>query len=267
MKARTKRQNFLGHKSDKTLAALNVGIVGLGGGGSHIVQQLAHVGVGHFVIVDPDRIEDSNLNRLVGGTEADVRNSELKVRIAARVIRGVNPRATIVPISKRWQEAAHALRDCDVIFGCVDSFAARDELERAARRSLTPYIDLGMDVHAVGSRFLITGQVGLSMPGEVCLHCMNVLRPDLLAAEAARYGEAGGKPQVVWPNGVLASMAVGLMMQLVTPWHDEHDQFVLLEYDGNLCEIRRSSAWDFFRSKSCAHFGAPADLGDPWFRY
>jgi hypothetical protein len=266
-KLRMKRQSFLGYESETQLAGLKVGIVGLGGGGSHIVQQLAHVGVGSFVIMDPDRIEESNLNRLVGGTESDVRKGELKVRIAARVIRAVDSQATILPISTRWQETPAALRDCDIIFGCVDSFAARDELERSARRSLTPYIDLGMDVHDVEGRFAITGQVALSMPGEVCLHCMNVLRADLLAAEAADYGAAGDKPQVIWPNGVLASMAVGLMMQLVTPWHDEHDKFVLLEYDGNLCEVRRSSASEFLRYKTCTHFFAPIDLGDPWFKY
>jgi hypothetical protein len=39
-----------------------------------------------------------------------------------------------------------------------------------------------------------------------------------LAAEAARHGDAGGRPQVVWPNGALASTAVGLAVDLVTGW-------------------------------------------------
>jgi tRNA A37 threonylcarbamoyladenosine dehydratase len=40
-------------------------IIGLGGGGSHVVQQFAHIGIGNFLIFDADQVEDSNLNRLV----------------------------------------------------------------------------------------------------------------------------------------------------------------------------------------------------------
>lgn len=221
MNERAKRQSFLGEASGSLLSRLRVGIVGLGGGGSHVAQQLAHIGVGHFVLLDPDRIEESNLNRLVGATVDDVQIQEWKVRISSRTIQGLNAMATIDAVTAPWQERAELLRDCDLVFGCLDSFATRSELERMARRYLLPYIDIGMDVHQTSDRYLIVGQVALSMPGEVCLWCMNVLRNDLLAQEAAQYGAAGGRPQVVWANGILASAAVGIMMQLTTPWHKE----------------------------------------------
>lgn len=265
MREKSKRQSFLGARSDQLLGDLRVGIVGLCGGGSHVVQQLAHIGVGNFMLSDPDRIEESNLNRLVGGTYADVVKKEWKVNIAARVIRSVNRSAKIITSRTRWQESAKLLRDCDVIFGCIDSFAGRDELESAARRFLTPYIDIGMGVHEKGSYFSITGQAALSMPGEACLHCMNILQPNLLAQEAEEYGAAGGKPQVVWPNGVLASMAVGIMMQLVTPWHDDNKRIYLLEYDGNIPEVRPSTAIDFLLGKRCSHFIEINNIGDPWY--
>src|SRR5713101_5148552 len=107
----------------------------------------------------------------------------------------------------RWQEVAELLRGYDFIFGCLDSFMARDELERSARRYLIPYIDIGMDVFEDHAGYAITGQVAVSMPGRACLHCMNVLRDDLIAQEVAAYGAAGHRPQVIWPNGVLASTA------------------------------------------------------------
>jgi hypothetical protein len=152
------------------------------------------------------------------------------------------------------------------VFGCVDSFAARDELEKATRRYLTPYIDIGMDVHQKeDGTYSVSGQVALSMPGQACLHCMNVLRPDLIAQKAAQYGVAGNRPQVVWPNGVLASLAVGIMVQLVSPWHDHHQSMILLEYDGNIPEVRGGSAISFLRDKTCSHFVDTADLGDPWY--
>jgi hypothetical protein len=47
--------------------------------------------------------------------------------------------------------------------------------------------------------------------------------------EAEKYGAAGSRPQVVWPNGVLASTAVGLAVQLLTPWHPKPPAFTFLE--------------------------------------
>src|SRR5438132_32011 len=52
------------------LRALRVAIVGLGGTGSQVVQQLAHLGVRSFVLIEDDRVEESNLPRLAGATWA-----------------------------------------------------------------------------------------------------------------------------------------------------------------------------------------------------
>ena len=60
------RQSFLGQESTEILRKGHVGIVGLGGGGSHVAQQLAHIGVENFVLCDPDYYEDKNHNRTVG---------------------------------------------------------------------------------------------------------------------------------------------------------------------------------------------------------
>jgi hypothetical protein len=79
------------------------------------------------------------------------------------------------------------------------------------------YIDIGMDVHGK-ERPVIGGQVILSSPGGLCMKCMGFLTDEKLGQEAARYGNAGAHPQVVWPNGVLASTAVGLAVDLVADW-------------------------------------------------
>lgn len=264
MSERSKRQSFLGERSDKVLAALRVGIVGLGGGGSHVAQQLAHVGVGNFVLVDPDRIEASNLNRLVGGTAADVRAKRWKTTIATRQVRRVAPRAHVREIKSEWQGEAECLRDCDILIGCLDSFVGRRELEVAARRFLIPYIDIGMDVNEFEGRYAIVGQIALSMPGRPCLRCMGVVRDADVVAEAQAYGAAGGKPQVVWPNGLLASVAVGVAIQLVCPWHDGHEETQLLEYDGNANTIVPSAVLTDLAA-GCPHFAGLGQMGDPWF--
>jgi len=266
MNERFSRQSFLGPSSEKALATLSIGIVGLGGGGSHVVQQLAHLGVGGFTLLDPDCIDSSNLNRLIGGTERDVGKKKTKVSIANRLVKAINPKAIVIAKSVKWQESAEHLRDCDVIVGCVDSFAGRDELERMARRFIIPYVDIGMDVHESGGRYSITGQVAVSLPDGPCLHCMSVLTPDLLSREAAQYGQAGPRPQVVWPNGILASVAVGLVVALVTPWDQTMKLPRLVEYDGNVPEVRPSSSASFLADRQCPHFNRPEDIGDPWFQ-
>jgi molybdopterin-synthase adenylyltransferase len=256
-------QSFLGPESDGILAAIEAGIVGLGGGGSHIVQQLAHVGVGKFVPVDYDIVEEKNLNRLVGGTAEDVKAKPAKTEIAERVIKAVNPNAQVTPCRMKWQEAIATLRRCDVIFGCVDSYRERDELERFARRFLIPYIDLGMDVYEAEDGFSISGQTVLSSPGGPCLWCLGILTQERITREAGRYGKAGSRPQVVWPNGVLASLGIGLFMQLVCPWHSAPQITACCEFDGNRHRVE-TSRLDHAGTIRCQHF-KPDELGDAFF--
>jgi molybdopterin-synthase adenylyltransferase len=258
------RQSFLGPDSEEVLSSAIVGVVGAGGGGSHIVQQLSHAGVRRYVVADDDTVEDHNLNRLVGATRRDAARAVPKIKIAQRIIRGLNTGVEIHPILGPWQTAIADFRRCHVIVGCVDSFSERDQLEKFCRRFLIPYIDIGMDVHAVGSEFVIAGQVVLSMPGEHCMWCMGLLDEKSIAEEARRYGDAGFNPQVVWPNGVLASTAVGLFMQLITPWHQKHQQSVYLEYNGNSHTVARSNRMTALAGRVCPHFNA-SERGDSLF--
>src|SRR3546814_18464914 len=65
---------------------------------------------------------------------------------------------------------------------------------------------------------------------------------------------AGGRPQVVWPNGVLASTATGLMVQALTPWHSKPLESVCLEYDGNKHTVSTSAKMSVLRSRECPHY-------------
>jgi hypothetical protein len=264
MRDHDSRQSFLGESSESILQNTTVGIVGLGGGGSHIAQQLAHIGIGGYVLADPQTIEDTNLNRLVGATADDVLRATPKVQIAERLIKGIRPGARVTALQSEWQKQGEQFRGCDAIFGCSDSFSERAQLERMARRYLIPYIDIGMDVHAIeGGGSHISGQIALSLPGGPCMWCMAVLTDARIAEEVARYGAAGARQQVVWPNGVLASSAVGMFVRLVTPWTSQSGE-VLLEYDGNKGTVVESMKISYLPS-TCTHFTSPDDLGDPFF--
>lgn len=265
MKKTTLRQSFLGVRSDEIFANAKVAFIGLGGGGSHMVQQYAHLGLGNFVLVDFDRIEDSNLNRLVGGTLKDLESNELKSWIAERLIKGINPDASVQILNKPWQEVSKQLRDCDLIFAGIDSLQQRRDLEGFSRRFLIPYVDVGMDVHKLADCYSMSGQVILSLPGDLCMHCMKFLREDILTKEAQNYGDAGGKPQVVWPNGVLASTAVGIGVHLLTAWHAKSFGSIYLEYDGIMGTVTPSPRMKYLENITCNHYKDTEGMGDPFY--
>jgi len=263
--SRFDRQCFLGPDSEITLHRATLAFVGLGGGGSHLVQQAAHLGIGGYVVIDPDHITNTNTNRLIGGILADIEPATPKVAIAARQIQGLQDEPRIVTIRDTWHNATDQLKPCDIIIGAVDSFIEREQLERFARRHLIPYIDIGMDVHDLGNKeYLIGGQVILSIPGRPCLRCCGLITDDRLKLEANNYGAAGSRPQVVWPNGVLASSAVGLVVQLLTPWFTEQPDFVYLDYDGNRGTLTPNPRMQMLRDSTCPHH-PPTETGDPLF--
>lgn len=259
------RQSFLGADAEETFANTRVAIVGLGGGGSHIAQQLAHLGTGHLRLIDPQEIEASNLNRLVGATQADVEARMPKVRVAERVIKAVRPWAEVVAEQSEWQTALDLLKDAHVVFGCVDGYRARLNLERAARRFCLPYIDIGMDITRLADgKHAVAGQMIKTVPGGPCMRCIGFLTQERLNREEDDYGDAGINPQVVWTNGTLASLAVGAFVQMLTPWFEYAQEFEWLELDGDNQLVARSRQPDYVPIEPCHHYSAE-EVGDPFF--
>lgn len=263
MNDRYARQSFLGDHSQDLFQAMRVGIAGLGGGGSHIAQQLGYVGIGHFALFDPDVTDFPNLNRTVGATFTDAVSKTPKVVVAERMIKGINPYADVWAIQAEWQADFESLRACDVLFGCLDGFSTRAQLEESCRRAMIPLIDIGMDVHK-GDPYLMSGQVVVSMPGEPCFKCLGFIRQKDLDEKGRRYGEAGGNPQVVWPNGVLASTAVGIFIQMLAPWCRIRTGSSFIGYDGDRFTLEHDARLAVAGGLECRHFGAIGDLGDPF---
>lgn len=259
------RQSFLGPNAQRVVERAVVGVIGVGGGGSHITQQLAHIGFLNYEVYDPDVVEASNYNRLIGVLDGDVAARTPKIEIATRIIKGLQPDARIGGYQRRWQEDPGPLRSYDLIFGCADTFAARRELEVFARRYMIPLIDIGMDVHQAGDEPpRVVGQAILSLPGGPCMTCVGFLTEEKLAKEAALYGAAGGRPQVVWPNGVLALTAVGIAVDLLTNWTRMARDVVYLSYDGNDGTIRPHVRLQFLEGVECHHYPT-GEVGDPAF--
>lgn len=255
------RQKFLGGNAQEQIGAYTVGIVGLGGGGSHIIQQLAHIGFQNYVIYDFDKVSYSNLNRLVGATVDDAENAREKTVVAERIIRGLQPNAVIRSHQKRWQDEPEDLKTCQLIFGAVDTYLGRKELEECTRRYLATLVDIGMDVHTGNDGIpVIGGQIIVSAPGGLCMRCVGFLTESKLAQEQALYGGIGSRPQVVWSNGVLASTAVSMAMSLISGWTGNQDSCLYLVYDGNRMTVKPNRAIETIQ-ESCKHF--PIDAVGP----
>ena len=109
---------------------------------------MARIGVGKITLIDPDRVERHNLDRLLYGSVKDV--GKLKVDLAAKAFRRNATAEKIhidaLPISIRDKAAYKAALDCDVIFSCVDRPLARDVLNFIAHAHLIPVIDGGVAV-------------------------------------------------------------------------------------------------------------------------
>lgn len=209
------------------LSILKLAIVGLGGTGSLTAQQAAHLGVNHFLLVDDDVIEDTNLNRVVGARSRDV--GRAKVAVAARMIKAINPKAIVVVIKGDLTTPGVARRviENDVVFCCTDSQASRHVLNQAAYQYLTPVIDMGVSITVASNgaaRF--AGHVKLLSPGQPCLWCIKNLngeqvRRELMTQEQRekdRYVQAEVRvpqPAVISLNGTVASLSMTMLLSVI----------------------------------------------------
>lgn len=259
------RQSFLGSNSQFLFENAKVGIIGFGGGGSHIGLQFAHLGVKNIVVFDGDKVEDTNHNRLVGAWFSDIAKGTQKSRIAQRMIKKIFPGAEVESINDIWQNHPEKVQECDIIISGVDTFLGRRDLEAECRRFLIPMIDLGMDVFPVPEQAPhMSGQVILSMPGMSCMSCFGFLTEEKLRLEAAKYGDTGGRPQVIWSNGTLASSVVGIFVDIITGWTQQSDRLIYLEYDGNR-QVLSPHIRAVYAPRVCLHY--PLDqTGPPKYR-
>lgn len=171
-----------GKINHEKLAKMRIGIVGLGSVGSMVAEGLARMGMEKFVLIDFDKIEEHNLDRLVGSTKKDI--GKYKVDIADRQINSVGTSAK-VDINKSnkslYEEEAYRLAiDCDILFSCVDRPRARYILNHIAYSHLIPVIDGGIQVRFEGDEingFNFSGadwQLQTISPNKPCLQCLEV---------------------------------------------------------------------------------------------
>jgi molybdopterin/thiamine biosynthesis adenylyltransferase/proteasome lid subunit RPN8/RPN11 len=167
----------------RVLQDLRVGIVGAGGTGSAVAEQLVRLGVGSIVVVDPKNLSESNPTRVYGSTPSNV--GMPKADVLSNHLRRISPSTSVETVvgSVVDKETVPELLSCDVIFGCTDDNAGRLVLSRIPTYYFVPVIDLGVLLSSQGGRLTgIDGRVTVVMPGTACLVCRD--RIDLARAAA-----------------------------------------------------------------------------------
>lgn len=238
---------LLGSGAQAALANSTVVIVGLGGLGSFVALECAHLGIGNLILIDRDTVELSNLNRLLGATEADV--DRPKVEVFEALVKGISPAATVTPVCAHVlsDEALRAAKQGDVILGCVDNHGARLVLNQFAVQYMIPFLDAGTGAR-LGPDHSLThagGQVQVVLPGLGCLECRGFIdarqaASDLASADARQqelnrgYGTEDPAPSVVFLNGVVASLQVAEAVKLLSKaplQHLDHQPSTVMFYD------------------------------------
>lgn len=221
---------LFGEEGQKQINASCVAVVGIGGLGTHVVQQLALLGVGCLALIDKEEIETTNLNRYIGARHNDI--GMLKVDIANRMAKEINPSMSVksIPHSLITTEAFDAILNADYVFGCLDNEGSRLVLNELCAAYSKPYVDLSSEV-IPGTPTIFGGRICIAWNGHGCLVCFRDLdiaeaQADLESSEnrlnrEALYGipqlalgRAG--PSVVSINGAIASLAVTEFMVGVT---------------------------------------------------
>ena len=261
----------LGVAGQQLLQGLRIAVVGLGGTGSLITEFLGHLGVRDFILVDPDHVATTNLNRLANATPTDV--GRPKVDVAERFLRslGRDPSIKAHVSDVTIASTARELLTADLMFGCTDSHGSRAVLQQIAYQYMIPLIDMGVTIAvAHGQIAHITGRVQLLSPGLACFTCSALLDPNQvrqdmmtpLERQADPYilGDHEPAPAVMSLNATVASLAVtmmlGVMVHLPTAGR-------YLIYNARSATLRTVRATQVPHCYTCSPSGA-LGRGDTW---
>lgn len=212
------------------LSKLHVGIIGLGGTGSPIAEQLYRLGIGRLTLFDRDVFDSTNVNRVCGSALAD--EGTPKVDIAKRHLDYIGLGTPVRAIAEHItsEVAALELRDCDVAFGCTDKQIPRAILTQLSLKYSLPIFDLGVLIDSdAGSIRGIHGRVTVLMPGEACLFCRGRITSEAMRIEALSPSERQNQiregyvqeldepaPAVVAFTSAVASFAVSELLHRLT---------------------------------------------------
>lgn len=249
------RPMAFGNDMRNELSNISVAVIGLSGTGSVVAEQLLRLGVGELIVIDDDRIESKNLNRILNSTQRDAAKARFKVDMFAEAAARISPATRVIPIARNLgsYEAVKAAADADIVFSCVDTFSGRHLADRLATSLVQPLIDLGVVIpvrHPARGMVIanICGRVDYVQPRGSNLRNRKVYTPELLAAEYLRLanpaafegrvkegympGTTEEAPSVISVNMRVASDAVQELIARAYPYRIESNRdYARSEFD------------------------------------
>ncbi|HXG06099.1 MAG TPA: ThiF family adenylyltransferase [Nitrososphaera sp.] len=271
-----RNEGFFGREGQERIAASRIAIIGVGGLGTHVVQQLALLGVGHLTLVDDEELDATNRNRYIGAKYDDPIPGTPKVNIGERIIHSIDPGIQVDKVfdSLVSEDAFAAVITADHVFGCLDNEGARLLLTELCAAYSRPYFDIASDIPP-DDLLAYGGRICVAWDGNGCLVCLDVLdvaeaQADLLDPDARRNRDAiygvnrellgGSGPTVVSINGVVASLAVTEFMVAVTGIRSPQK---VLNYYGHRAIVtvsKNDPAPDCYYCKGLRGMGDAADV-------
>ena len=240
---------LFGSGTTRRLREMAVAVVGCSGTGSPVIEQLARLGVGRLVLVDPDHVEEKNLNRILNARREDAYLKRPKVEVMARAVAsmGFATEVEIIQEDLATPRAVKAVAECDAVFGCMDGVEGRHLLNRLAAFYLLPYFDVGVRLVADGRGGIdeASGAVHYVRPDGTTLQDRKVYNAEQLKAaglkrtdpkayrEQVRIGYIRGveedRPAVISINMQMASTAVNEFLARLHPYrYDDNGDFAVL---------------------------------------
>src|SRR6266567_3364266 len=223
-------------------------IVGVGGLGSVVAEHLIHMGFHEINLIDPDVLEMSNLNRVVGAYYEDAQKKRYKVDVVRRHLTNINPNATVLACKRdvhdKETESVLALSDWMIV--ATDNHSSRLRTQELTVKYFVPLLSLGVNISVKGNSIEdMSGEVITARVGDyLCLQCLNRINPIKVASERhpdqtirealVKRGYVTGKdikePAVKTLNTFLATMAVEV---LINQYTEARRHVPVLVYENN----------------------------------
>lgn len=229
---------------------LTIAVIGCSGTGSPLIEQLVRLGVGEIILVDDDKLEERNLNRILNSTLGHALAGELKVDVAGNAIERIGLGTRVVRIPKNlWNPAViRQVAEADIVIGCMDSIDGRYLLNLLATYYVQPYVDLGVRLDAVpdgwekGRIREICGTVNYLQPGLSSLMSRGLFTMKDVAdaglrrrdpeahAQQVKDGYVRGvqvqRPAVISVNMFASSLAINDLLARLHPYREEPNNSV-----------------------------------------
>src|SRR5438874_6120812 len=225
-----------------------ISIIGVGGLGSVVAEHLIHMGFHEINLIDPDVLEMSNLNRVVGAYYEDAQQRRYKVDVVKRHLTNINPKATVLACKRdvhdREMESVLALSDWMIV--ATDNHSSRLRTQELSVKYFVPLLSLGVNITVKGNKIEdMSGEVITARVGDyLCLHCLNRINPIKVASERhpdktirealVQRGYVSGmdikEPAVKTLNTTLATMAVEV---LINQYTEARRHVPILVYENN----------------------------------